>query len=244
MNRRTNLATEQNIPRKSVLRDLREGISVVDIAKAFNVDRNTIYNRLRKWRVQPKIERFNHSFFEYINNESKAYWLGFLMADGCVSVSQNPKVAIGLQSKDAQHLAEWHYAIQSHNRLCYKSNASVLSTHYSQKMCDDLIKLGCTPRKSLTLQFPSVLKHLEHHFVRGYFDGDGCASWHNKNNPTWQLRLSFVGTLNFLQKLQSIVGITNKFSPRGNAWAFAIGGNKQAKRVRDWMYQRRINIFG
>lgn len=39
---------------------------------------------------------------------------------------------------------------------------------------------GCIPNKSLTLKFPdeSIFKSkdLIRHFIRGYFDGDGCFS--------------------------------------------------------------------
>ena len=45
---------------------------------------------------------------------------------------------------------------------------------------------GCTPRKSLTLKFPDIKifksKDLIRHFIRGYFDGDGCISFSNKDH--------------------------------------------------------------
>ena len=40
-------------------------------------------------------------------------------------------------------------------------------------MAQSLIKLGCVPRKSLIITLPSIPKNLMHHFIRGYFDGDG-----------------------------------------------------------------------
>lgn len=49
----------------------------------------------------------------------------------------------------------------------------------SKTLTADLLKLGCTPRKSLTLKFPNdgIFKSndLIRHFIRGYFDGDGSV---------------------------------------------------------------------
>jgi intein/homing endonuclease len=46
---------------------------------------------------------------------------------------------------------------------------------YGKKLHDDLVKHGCVEKKSLILQFPKDLsQELISHFVRGYFDGDGC----------------------------------------------------------------------
>ena len=59
-----------------------------------------------------------------------------------------------------------------------KNNVRTL-TISSSKICKDLIRLGCVPRKSLVLKFPlenQVPKCLVYHFIRGYFDGDGSIS--------------------------------------------------------------------
>ena len=43
------------------------------------------------------------------------------------------------------------------------------------KIHHDLEKHGCVENKSLILQFPTTVpEELMHHFIRGYFDGDGC----------------------------------------------------------------------
>lgn len=52
----------------------------------------------------------------------------------------------------------------------------VIQSLRSQKTVDDLKQLGCIERKSLILKFPTeeqVPFDLLHHFIRGYFDGDG-----------------------------------------------------------------------
>lgn len=62
---------------------------------------------------------------------------------------------------------------------------------HSKHMFEALVRLGCTLRKSLTLRFPTsdqVPDHLLRHFVRGYFDGDGCITW---NTKTYRVQASF-----------------------------------------------------
>lgn len=47
----------------------------------------------------------------------------------------------------------------------------------SKKVFHDLLKLGLTPRKSLTIKFPNDIPNKYFgHFIRGYFDGDGCVT--------------------------------------------------------------------
>mgnify|MGYP002625860766 CR=1 FL=1 len=69
----------------------------------------------------------------------------------------------------------------------------------SPKMKVDLIRLGAIPNKSLILEFPKDIPNdLIRHFVRGYFDGDGCIS---KNED----RCSLVSTENFCVELSHIL---------------------------------------
>ena len=70
---------------------------------------------------------------------------------------------------------------------------------------DSLIKQGCVPNKSLILTFPDinvVSEDLVRHFIRGYFDGDGCLSF-NKNKYCTP-NISILGTKQFLEKLETI----------------------------------------
>ncbi len=73
----------------------------------------------------------------------------------------------------------------------------------------DLIKQGCLENKSLILKFPTeeqVPKHLIHHFIRGYIDGDGCYvlkknKYIGKNKVTisYGVSIEIVGTKNFCE---------------------------------------------
>ena len=163
------------------------------------------------------------------------------MADGCVSMTHAPKVLVVAAKKDVSQLLSWHNAIHSSVKLHRRNDGAFQSQHYSIKMCNDLISHGCVPRKSLKLEFPTTVpKHLLNHFVRGYFDGDGCATVANKKQKTPQLRISFVGTKNFLSSLAKILETNNKLHPTGKkkiARQLQITGNKKAGQVVRWMYE-------
>jgi len=152
------ISARKNIDEKVVVKLIREGINLETIAKQLGVTRTSIYNRFKKWRVSRRSITFNENFFDEINTQEKAYWLGFLMADGCVSMTHNPKVVIALAYKDKEHLLKWHTSINSSLKLYDRKDGAYQSQHCSIKMCNDLIKHGCVPRKSLKLEFPYLPK--------------------------------------------------------------------------------------
>lgn len=214
---------------------IRNGITLTEIASQLGITRVTLANYLKQANISKSLVKFNHRFFQNINTEDKAYWLGFCMADGCVSTTHSPKVTIALAHKDRDHLEKWRQAINSSVKLV-TNKKQTSSQHYSRQMCDDLITIGCTSRKSLTLKFPEIKTNLLHHFVRGYFDGDGSATRNKKK----QLRLTFIGTSQFLDKLQEILQTNNKLQTAGNnkkARSLQINGNKKARKISDWMYK-------
>ena len=53
----------------------------------------------------------DHHFFDVINTEEKAYWLGFITADGCV-VSKN-RLTINLAVADVAHLEKLNVSLSS-----------------------------------------------------------------------------------------------------------------------------------
>eukprot|EP01084_Bolivina_argentea_P230574 388978_1 len=137
-----------------------------------------------------------------------AYWLGFLFADGCVyGVGSTARINLNLKCTDYSHVEKFKEALQSSYRLAlYTTNSSnCRATHsiYNSLLTMDLIQLGCTPQKSLTLEWPkNIPEEYVHHFVRGYFDGDGCIHFRKTENC---LAVLFCGTHEFMAYLQSYI---------------------------------------
>ena len=128
--------------------------------------------------------------FTTVNDEWSAYWLGFIFADGCVYESKRlgsetpyRGLRIGLAIKDKCHLEMFSkYSgmqvkeLMVHNKQTGKSYPSCYVRRQSPKIAFNLMNLGVIPRKSYVDHYiPRISKSLFRHFVRGYFDGDGCV---------------------------------------------------------------------
>lgn len=178
-------------------------------------------------------EKFDHYFFHEINSEEKAYWLGFLFADGCVHDTKkgSGQVSLHLARKDAEHLEHFHKAIGSQNKV-HKYQTAARSVHCSDVMCGDLKSHGCTPRKSLTLEFPvSIPSDLKRHFLRGYFDGDGSVCLVG-DRPF----VNFVGTEKFLESIRSLLSLTPKARKHGNAYILQVSSRNAVSQIDNYLY--------
>ena len=179
---------------------------IAKVLESYNIPRTGISRR--KYRI-------NENFFDKIDNQDKAYILGFLYADGC---NYKPKqtVSMSLQEEDFDILEKIRVCMGNEHPLeyidysnkhdfgyTYKNQYRMLI--FSKHMCDSLDNIGMTPNKSLTLEFPMIDKELYRHFIRGYFDGDGSVyqSFVNENNKP--VTLTITSTLLFLEKIKQII---------------------------------------
>ena len=176
--------------------------------------------------------KFDNTIFDTIDTEDKAYWLGFLYADGNVSSKSN-SVTISLAKKDYDHLRKFNTFIKNNGKT-YEGNCgnyehttiSICNKHLKER----LIELGCKPKKSLTLKFPdlSIFKDndLVYAFIRGYVDGDGCLTF-SRNG---RLSIQILGTKEFLEGIQAVFpGYLNLYKVKrlkSNTWTLNNCGDK------------------
>ena len=225
-----------------------KGATLTQISKELNISRPTITNYIKSLGytiVNPsKKYNYNENYFENIDSEEKAYWLGFIFADGCVgSRKKQRSLEITLKKRDRKHLVKFINAINGDESQISEKRINLNGKEFiayrvivnCTKMCNDLIKHGAVPRKSLILKFP---KHLEpkliKHFIRGYLDGDGCIDF-----P--RCRVSIVGTQEFLTSLQdyfeSLGAPRTKMSRKRGNKAYSIeNGGKGAKLILEDLY--------
>jgi hypothetical protein len=236
----------------TILKLNKKGLSCSEIASKVKHSYLGVYKRLKYYNVKINPERkqkFNIDFFENIDSEIKAYWLGFIFADGCVlrrkyKYQTITALRLVLAEKDIDHLKLFRKSISSKNSICVYSNKLDNTTKCSislnsEKLVSDLEKTGCVQRKSLVLKYPKLLENLDRHFIRGYFDGDGCISFYSKpNNKT--CRVSFIGTCDFLLKLREILVNNGVWFtlPRksGNYFVLEGGGNNKCRQFYKYLY--------
>ena len=151
----------------------------------------------------------NENYFEKIDNQEKAYFLGFMFADGGIHSKRN-QCSITLEKKDKKILERFQNLLKTNRPLFWrKKYRSWRLSLSSRKMKNDLIKAGCIPQKTFKLIFPHWLeKNLKSHFIRGYLDGDGCVSIHFINNHKQKsLRVTILGRENFLKNILNLSNI-------------------------------------
>jgi intein/homing endonuclease len=170
-----------------------QNYSVMQIVKELKVCDKTVMKYLKEsgisGRKSTRKDHFDENYFEKIDTEDKAYFLGLMYADGNVYLKRN-RVQITLVNSDGYILEAFQKFIGSTSKLYSDRGKYTKIILESEKLTKHLIELGCVPNKSLVLKFPQedqLPVHLLNHFIRGYFDGDGHVS--NRKNY-WYINMT------------------------------------------------------
>lgn len=215
------------------------------VAKQFHVNVVKLSNKLKEHGIDTsrayrgRKHSHNEDYFKSIDNHEKAYWLGLIMADGCVySTSGADVLKLTLHQNDLETITNFKKAlsatnpIQTHTKTYESGNKSTTCsiTIRSQITCDHLQDKGVIKRKSLIKEFPTFEKVPEefiYSYIRGYMDGNGSirvTPLKTKNNA---LSLRFTTSQKFAEGLQNIIGGTYKQDSRGkNAWEVSLKRNE------------------
>lgn len=122
-----------------------------------------------------KRKEYNHSYFESIDTEDKAYFLGFLYADGSIVTNKRNSLYLKIHPKDEHILKDFIKCIDGEMKIWKQKNRDICQILISgKKIIQDLIRHGLHQNKTFSLKYPDIPIELERHFIRGYFDGDGC----------------------------------------------------------------------
>ena len=250
--------TVKNLDKELILSLYKNGSSASKIAKSLGCSHSLILDFLDKENIEKidvaqlrrKYRSINEYYFDVIDSEDKAYFLGLLYADGNVRIVKYcSQITINLQERDKIILDKFSEYIFGTNVLKFrdlskygKKNQWVL-TISNKRMCKVLESKGCTPKKSLTLQFPEWLSDsdLQKHFIRGYFDGDGSICCNVKNYHAF--KFSIVSTLEFCKKVDEIINkvmpihFTYDVRPNGITTIISVNGNRQIEKLLDWLYK-------
>ncbi len=228
-------------------------MSYREIGDLYGVDLGTVRNRLiklpeftpRKPWTHVRRHQIDEHYFDEINTPTKAYLFGLLMADGsniegsCVSLDLTDRELVVLFRDElcrARTLKLLERVRPGHKKIfaCRIKCASLSRT---------LARHGMVQSKTHKLKYPSAVSdELACHFVRGYFDGDGCITGAPASKTSAYLRWSFrlVGTRPFLTSVQEIlaaqVKVRSSVRPTRSVFCLAVSGNQQVVKVRDWIY--------
>ena len=191
----------------------------------------------------------NERYFDKIDTPSKAYILGLLYADGCNHPEHNC-ITLSLQEcdKGVVEFVRDEIEYEGPIRVNYlsKKNPKYKDQYMlcinDEYMSKQLETLGVIKAKSLILQFPTFLDDgLIPHFVRGYFDGDGCIVYDEKHQ---KCHTKTAGTKEFCDTLSKILTSMNckhnivhpKQCKDNNTFVLQTCGNKSSFKLLSWMY--------
>lgn len=236
--------SEKHIKEKDELLSLyyTKRMSIREIAELKGYKEGTLKECFRDWEYVARNNRERHkkyfcneSYFHNIDCEHKAYWLGYIAADGTVldkTKSENSqRLKLCLAREDEELLYKFKediqatYPIGQYKNSCHYAKETWIGQPISQitipseQIYNDLVSHNITPRKSLTIIFPETMKDNQYvnAFIRGYFDGDGCISQNKSTSKSrdYNYKVTIKGTQSMLYNFRKISGVSGTIKASG-----------------------------
>ncbi len=201
----------------------------------------------------------NEDFFKKWSPEM-AYVLGFFTADGNMIKNKRGAHFVSFYNTDRELLEKVKFNLKSDLKISARKINPKYPNHKqsyvlqigSKEMFNDLLCLGMTPNKSLTIRMPVVPKKILSHFLRGYFDGDGHVSVstyqkRDRKNKSTNIITGFTsGSKKFLKGLwkvlrkQGIIEGGTLYHTLGYHLCFS---THDSLRLYNFMYQKEKDLY-
>lgn len=181
---------------------------------------------------------FDARYFQTIDTQEKAYWLGFLTADGCITLGKktqdSPRISLHLAMRDYEHLVKLKQALHA-TQVVSMHKQSCQFTICSPEMAADLMQHGIQPKKTFSTKPAQVAPLLERHYWRGVIDGDGHISKNGK-------QLVLVGDYEVVSGFQAFVitrcpKVKACISRMENIYQFQLGGAMMVRTMLNVLYE-------
>ena len=216
--------------------------AVLMYMEEYNVPTRSAEEAHRKYPI-------NEDFFDNIDTEEKAYFLGFLYADGCNQMANFWSIVLSLEVADTEILHKFSNMIYK-NENDAKNQVKIIDRSKEEKgievrlcinskhICQQMQKLGCVSQKTFVIKYPEWMpEHLHRHFIRGYFDGDGTINRETEMASGCKI----VSTLQFLDSIKAISNIDCSIykvdkSNNKNTYELYYSGNRNQWLFLHWIY--------
>ena len=230
-------------------------ISTAAIGKKFNVTDHTVSSYLKSLGCNVSRKRSRtpilSNYFEKIDTQNKAYFLGLIAADGSVFQCNKGKIVFSISLIDKDLLDLLSIEICGSDKLVrevkrkYRDGSSKM---YEIKFSDEiftnnLISNGILINKTFILDFPNIDEEFISHYIRGYLDGDGTVY-----KFSGKLFIAFYGNKIFIPKLRDYLFNNNiletKYAiiDRGNHCSIHISSKKANLSMYNYIYNN-SNIY-
>lgn len=194
----------------------------------------------------------NEAYFKECDTERKAYWLGYLYADGFIGDEHYNNIVFSQKESDGYVIEQFAKDIEFTGKLrishpgkgTFKNGEPQLVINFSSpQMAADLKRLNMLPKKSMTMELlPPIAPELMRHFIRGYFDGDGSIygsiRGYYKNHKYHSYQWNIIGTLPFNLKIASMLPVSSSMhdSHTPEMKYLTISSNKKIKKLYHYLY--------
>lgn len=231
-------------------------VPLITLQKEYNISYNRIKNILKDCENISSAKRLNpnliENYFENIDSNDKAYWLGWIISDGAITYQPEKskfqiELTIKKEDEDILHLLENDLGVQ--NKVYYSQNKYKRFSLGSKKIIMDLVNLGITQNKTFSVKVPQFDKKFNSAFLRGLFDGDGGFTTYTRASGQKCMELSFCGNeyiISWILKtlLEDIPtlkknSITKESSIKRIRW----NSKKDIILIRDYLYGNHNNHF-
>lgn len=207
----TKIKLTQDILDKMVKMRVEQKMSFMKIGQILNLSAQTVTRNLQDLlgndlEKTSTIQVYDRYFFYDIDTPEKAYWLGFITADGYVNEDRN-FLQFHLQWSDKEHLEKFKRAIQAEDRIQVKSEKHCITGNkiatlaiQGKEFVKGLVLHGVRQRKSTREEPPiGVPDELMADYLRGLWDGDGNINSKKINICSSYKMCNWI--LNFFMKL-------------------------------------------
>lgn len=182
--------------------------STGELAEEYEVDPETIRRTLIRRNVPRRGLRtyeVDVSFFQDLQREEVAYWLGFIAADG--HIGKERLLWLEISAKDKAHLHTFLEALDSDYPVHERERGGRVMAYLNltcKALVQPLLDLGYGPGKNQRLELPPIRRPALRHFLRGYADGDGWTTL-SEATGTLQLTWGIIGNPVFLQQVRPLL---------------------------------------
>jgi intein-encoded DNA endonuclease-like protein len=231
------------------------GKTLSEISSMINIPITGVFRVLKKNNIKGKKMFFyrkkmrkysiDENYFNNIDIPEKSYILGLLYADGNAN-KKYKQITLKLQERDVEILEKISTLIGTNKPLHFcKKTKPTHQNQYALKITNkiiynDLIKYGIVPNKTFITKLPILNEELIPHFVRGYFDGDGCI-YQSKNGKVGCIDIIASAQLcNDMQKIFSSLEVKSIISHdkrcKHGVDRLRIRRYKDIVKICNWMY--------
>lgn len=212
---------------------LSKPMGLKDLEKEFDISHPLAVRALKGIPKYPKNLVFNpnmvEDYFEIIDSEDKAYFLGYMIGDGNVftdycTIGYSAMISISANEEDIEVLESFIRQTKVNTTIGNDGRGTRQAVIRSNKMAQDLAKYGVVPRKTFLTYLPKNIPDIYmKDLIRGICDSDGSIGAQPlQSNPNkFNHWISFCGTKQLMEDISDYCFDTLDLTHKSSVYTYA-----------------------